>query len=245
MEIYIIPSIKNANKSNEFLKNYVYKKNKGYNMKRTIKFYQGGSNFEIALAVERGMERIVKNSNNLFEMSAKVPKGSNIKGTIPFIDLLTIYDKMTNLGRYGGNRSTLFFSKNRGENTSLSSDFIRYQSQLEYSNNFISSVLNRITSSKEDSNEMKKIKKQYRESLYLSLFGNSSHGVRKYTVTDASRDEDASLSLEKSIRNEYFKLVESIETSVAVSPSMERKALEVTEAADKIQSSGILESDCK
>jgi hypothetical protein len=249
MDFYIIPGMKESFKKNGFLSQYNYKTGRGFNMRRTIKYYQSGVNYETLLNLERGLENIVKNTDNKYMISAKVLKDSTTISPMPMIDLLAIYDKMVNFGRFGGNRSTLFINKSAGVPNSAAKNFLKYQIRLEQDTTFIPKLIERIQGLGTDSDAVKEAKKEFRESLYLSLLGTSKRGVRSYLKLEADREAGTDAAkdpmISKNIGNEYFRLVESVDSTARVTPAITETKNEVKEIGDKIENYGILQVNCK
>lgn len=245
MEIYLIPKFKEKFRNNGFFKEYTYKKGKGFNMRRTIKFYQNGSNFDVSLGIEKGLENITKNINNDFVIPGLVARDSSNINSIPIIDLLTIYDKMINLKRFGGNRSTVFFDKDKGALDSLASNLLEYQSAVEKDKEFLTNLNNKSIELKNDSEEIKEQKRNYRESLYLSLFGIYNKGIKSYTFKDPERELGELDIISKSIQNEYFTLVESVDTEAFVSLSLLKTTLRQKEILKKLKiTNGLIQQKC-
>lgn len=244
METYIIPNIKSQLKSNKFMQHYNFKSGRGFNMRRVLKHYFNAANYDLLLDLEQDLELISKNIDNRHVMSAKVVKsdaGTNLRSSIPLIDLISIYDKIVNLGRYGGNRATLFFANSKSKE-SAGAQFLLHQTEKEKNGDaFIEELLEKIVATKDDTEDDRRNKKLYRESLYLSLFGTFKKGEKKYVVKDSGKNSDY---LDKGIRNEYFKLVTSIETSIVFSDDMKEKNELKTKIMDHIQILGILNMDC-
>lgn len=242
METYIIPKFKKDFKDNKFLSHYSFKTGKGFNMRRTIKYYFNESNYELLLEIESDLEKISKNIDNKFSLPIKSNKtGDSVISSYSFIDLLSIYDKMTNLGRYGGTRSSLFLSNSKSKDSAYA-QFLLHQAKIEHGVNdegkniFIENLLNNITVNNDS--EEKINKKLYRESLYLSLFGSLKKGVKSYMIAG----EDG--SLEKFIGNQYFTLIESIETSLGRSKEQVEKDKLIKTTMEYIKTLGILSTNC-
>lgn len=244
MEIYIIPKIKERLSSNGFLKEYVYKKNRGYNMRRTVKFYQNGSNFDVALSVEQGLEKLVKGTDDNYKIQATVYDGTDVVTSTPLIDLLTVYDKIINMGRFGGNRATVYFNKDRGYDTSLATDFIEYTANLETNEEFIPNLINKLQANANDSSEEKEAKQKYREALYLSLFGKYHRGVKSYVVRDPDPQGDSD-GLNKKVNNDYYRLVESVDSEPIASPALMKKLRQAQIVENRIETAqGVINVKC-
>ena len=257
MEIYIIPYLKDAY-NNEFFQDYIYKSGLSFNMKRTIKFYQTGSNFDITYGIEKAMEKLVKDFGNKFQLSVKRHSNDGKLASIPIIDLLYIYDKMVNLGRYGGNRATIFFDRNRGNSTSAASAFRRYQSFVENSPEFIKNILESISPKLLHSNltpidreRLLNQSKAIRQAFYLTLFGYSYKGIKQY-VESVPNPNDESYEgngepITRQLINPYFTLISSL-SDVEVSNSViENKNELINHTAMQIlNSNGIIAlTNCK
>lgn len=252
MEIYLIPKFKQLFSNNAFFKEYTYKKDIGFNMKRSIKWYQNKSRADTTLKVEAGLENISMNADNKYTIPALVRKNSEIIESVPIMDLLTIYDRMLNLKRFGGNRSTMFFSNTKSTPESLNVNLLQYQSQLEEDKEkFINDLIDKVLVNPNDSEDVKEEKKNYREALYLSLFGNTYHGIRYYTIQDpdleSGETEYEFLNLlRKTINNPYFTLVESVDTEAQPTKALIKQKQKPRELAKRLANlNGILEQICK
>lgn len=255
METYIIPYLKDYFDS-DFFKEYVYRTGESFNMRRMIKFYQTGSNFEITYGVERAMEKLVKNFGNKFELLVD-KKNEGIFNPIPMIDLLYIYDKISNLGRYGGNRATVFFDKNRGPNSSAASSFRRYQSFIENDPKFFDQILESIAPNRLKGTMSPKAReilleksKGIRQSFYLTLFGYTHKGIRQYveSVPDPRNQDDESngLPVTRQLINPYFKLVSTLSETEVNDPVLENKnELINTTLTQILSSNGVVSTNCK
>lgn len=252
MEIYLIPKFKQLFSNNAFLKEYNYKKDVGFNMKRSIKWYQNKSRADTTLKVEAGLENISMNADNKYTISALVKKDSEIVESILIMDLLTIYDRVINLKRFGGNRTTMFFSNTKSKPESLNVNLLQYQSQLEEDKEkFINNLVDKALANPDDSENVKEEKKNYREALYLSLFGYTSRGIRSYTVKDpdleSGETEYEFLNiLRKTINNPYFTLVESVDTEAQPTKALIKQKQKPRELAKRLANlNGIIEQICK
>ena len=121
MESYIIPKLKETHKSNGFLKNYTFSSYQSYNLKKQMSYYSDESNFKELEELERGISELFGKdfSKEYSQEEGKTIRpsfnvnilsdGSRLEPT-KAIDLLTLYNLITNEGRFGGNRaSNLFF----------------------------------------------------------------------------------------------------------------------------------------
>lgn len=220
MERYIIPTIKQdtyinsgetVTSDNGFLKNYIHKQYAGFNMKKTRKFYESGLTSD-AIDIESGVADLMENEELV--ITARKNNESNVLNSIKLADLLSIYDKIINLKRAGGNRSTKFLSALERDRDGLSSDFLRFQSKKESSRKeYIQEILDRAIS--RDGIDLEG-KKNYRESLFLSLFGSNYKGTRSYLYKDATKEDEQKIY--KKISNQYFRLVQSVETDFVYTP---------------------------
>lgn len=252
MDYYVIPHFKKS-KNNEFLKNYTYKKGIGYNFRITKKAYESVQRADWALNVEIHLEKLSKNLNN--EYSINILKNLNEEGipsenieTVKLFDLLYLYDRVQNLKRYGGNRTTSFFDK-YFEDSPLGIDLIKHQSKFEESpEEFLDNLVSRSLANSNDSEESKNRKKAYREVLYLSLFGYSSKNGRVYQFKDPSKnmEDDVRENLNKGIFNEYFRINRSLETITMEELKQNVKKKKIERLQKKIsENNAIINIKCK
>jgi len=111
MEMYIIPFYKKALPNNKFLADYTYKEFIGYNMNKTIKYYEDISNQDTTIAIEMGLDDLQNSFNTNTAVPVKVLKSNDSLTGIGFIELLNIYDTLLNLKSTGGNRAAYFLEK--------------------------------------------------------------------------------------------------------------------------------------
>ena len=139
MENYIIPYEKKKHKSNGFLKQYVFNSHKNYNLRNRVNYYLDKSNFSELEELEVGMNQLIRSgdsSENTEEGSKKLSyelpiiKSEETTNSMKLIDLLSLYDLLINEGKFGGNRSTIFFSKDMDNKNSISRKFIDYQNKF-------------------------------------------------------------------------------------------------------------------
>lgn len=203
MENYIINNEKGKYPSNGFLNNYVKNIHKNFNLKNKIQYYLDKSNFAELEELEIGMSLLIANQpvKNDFSADNKnkdytVPGKINNDGSLErfkLIDLLTMYDIIVNEGRFGGNRATIFFSKDISNEESLSRKFVEYQKLVE-ENDMYSDDLERTLISDADK----------RKIFYFKVFAE---------VDLNNKELQKSVDLGPNILklNRYFNIVDSME----------------------------------
>jgi hypothetical protein len=93
------------------LADYTYKEFIGYNMNKTIKYYEDISNQDTTIAIEMGLDDLQNSFNTNTAVPVKVLKSNDSLTGIGFIELLNIYDTLLNLKSTGGNRAAYFLEK--------------------------------------------------------------------------------------------------------------------------------------
>ena len=238
MDQYIIPYWKKQNTSNEFLNHYRYRHNFGYNMRRTIKFYDNPSNSVLTLAIERGIERIYNNQNNKYSIPVRKETIDSTIRSIEMMDLLNLYNIFVNTGRAGGNRATKFLTTMPGKPGSILRSFVNFQSEKERDPEYIKKLIDNIAENVEDSEEIKEAKKNYREVTYLTLFGNNYKGSKTYIQKEVREENGKLEQVPRGIHNHYFMFPKSIDTFMSIQDQQDSarklKAL-AREAARKVE----------
>lgn len=142
MESYIIPKLKETHKSNGFLKNYTFSSYQSYNLKKQMSYYLDESNFKELEELERGISELFGKdfSKEYSQEEGKTIRpsfnvnilsdGSRLEPT-KAIDLLTLYNLITNEGRFGGNRASNLFFKDLDNLTSISRKFLTFEKNLK------------------------------------------------------------------------------------------------------------------
>ena len=142
MESYIIPKLKETHKSNGFLKNYTFSSYQSYNLKKQMSYYSDESNFKELEELERGISELFGKdfSKEYSQEEGKTIRpsfnvnilsdGSRLEPT-KAIDLLTLYNLITNEGRFGGNRASNLFFKDLDNLTSISRKFLTIEKNLK------------------------------------------------------------------------------------------------------------------
>jgi hypothetical protein len=147
MENEIIPYFKSTYPNNGFLKNYTFGSYLSYNLRKKIGFYLDPSNFEDLEDLEMGMSELVdkaydsgirKISYNFNVMQNKV---GNLQPT-KVLDLLTLYNLITNEGRFGGNRASNLFYRDLNNPNSIARSFIDFERNAgsDFANKLIKSL---------------------------------------------------------------------------------------------------------
>jgi hypothetical protein len=261
MDHYVIPTIKRTYVSNHFLTNYRYRKPFGFNLAKTMKFYENPSNSSITIGIERGIEIMYNNEDNKYSIPVKRSTEDSQLESMPILDLIQLYDLLINTRRFGGNRATKLLTKMKGSEGSIINSFFNFIAKKEKDRDYIKNLIDKTIENSSDSTEVKEQKKNYREVLYLTLFGSNYKGTRSYLVKDSSAgmsgDQDDLNKkkddyIPKGINNHYFLLPVSLESMQSLGTKAEEKRKKrelVTQANKKIvnTSPAILsvESECK
>lgn len=155
MEEYIIPRAKEVHPENGFLQNYVKTKHLSYNLKHQISYYLDESNFnlleELTLGISEmkgeGYSKIYRGEDhdnsaksyniNILKNDSSMPEGINL------LDLLTMYNLITNEGRFGGNRASLLFYRDLSDKNSISRRFLNYEK--EFKHDYVDKMISRLS----------------------------------------------------------------------------------------------------
>lgn len=199
MENDIIPHLKLKSPENGFLKAYIFSRYKNYNLRNQIAFYTDPSNLNELNNVEVGMAQLIRSEGKLFNPPIKVV-GNNLE-SIRAVDLLYLYDLITNEGKFGGNRATIFFSKDIKNESSFSRQFIEFQRKVDSDSNYLNQIKTELAT---DPN--------FRKAMYLKLFGTvDTHTGARQVILKEVRDFDGQIvpDLPLVIANPYYTLIES------------------------------------
>ena len=207
MENYIIPRMQELHPSNGFLKNYTYGSNLSYNLKKRMSYYLDESNFEELEELERGMNELFgkdfskeQGKEGLVRQSYNANIFRNVSGnleTTKLIDLLTLYNIITNEGKFGGNRASNLFYKDLDNNESISRKFINFEKSID--ENYVSDLIDKL-----------KTNTEYQKIFLLKVFGSTDLSSSDKTFTLSLGKDDNGINL---IVNRYFTHIDSIEDS--------------------------------
>lgn len=217
MEEYIIPNEKKIHSGNGFLKHYVKTNHLTYNLANKISYYLDESNFgeleELELGLNEMEGRGYSKTYNKNLLSAK-PVSYNLKiqlsdldektsavTNIGLLDLLTIYNLLTNEGRFGGNRASNLFYKNLENKNAISRRFLNYEKSINHTQ------IDNIIQNLESENNINS-----RVNFLLKLFGE---------VNIKDKDKPVILKIQKNgnphVVNRYFNFADSgLETAIVV-----------------------------
>lgn len=143
MEAYIIPLAKREHINNGFLKQYVMTSYLSYNLKHKMSYYNDVNNAADLEQLELGINEIIgkgKNKNydsktgetvDSYSYGIKVNDDGNLTN-IGFMDLLTMYNLITNEGRFGGDRASNLFYRDLDVPSSISQKFINFEANFSH-----------------------------------------------------------------------------------------------------------------
>lgn len=205
MESYIIPHLKEAHKSNGFLKNYTFGAHQSYNLKRKMSYYLDESNFRDLEELETGMSELIgRNFSNEVEddksvrnsLYVNILESNNILEPTKAIDLLTLYNLIVNEGRFGGNRASNLFFKDLDNMNSISRKFINFEKNLTSTdiNDMIVELLNSFNA---------------QQIFLLNVFGSADfvNPDKPFTLFLGKSADDAGFKMET---NRYFTHIRNI-----------------------------------
>jgi hypothetical protein len=229
MENNIIPYLKSKVRTNGFLKEYTFGEYKNYNLRNKLSYYMDPSNLQELNNLEIGMAQLIKSSNPLFNLPIKkVNEGIE---SMKAIDLLYIYDLLINEGRFGGNRSTIFFSKDIKDKGALSRQFVDFQTDIHKDKTFTKNLQKELEESKDA-----------RQVLYFRLFGKNDGEKRTLSLKDVFDPEIKKKIPGQGIEinNRYYTLLESIGEGVASeAPELSKFIID-----GALQGKGIIDVEC-
>lgn len=200
MENYIIKHVKNVYKNNGFLKHYVFSTHKNFNLKNKINFYLDKSNFGELEDLEIGMSTLINRNNPEFDIPIKVTNDNKLEN-FKLIDLLYLYDLIINEGRFGGNRATIFFSKDISNKNALSRKFVEFQRLVDGSSFFVDDLEKELLDSADK-----------RAIMFLKVFGeviNKEQDRSVILVTPKEPGEGAT----PIVVNRYYSLLDGVENA--------------------------------
>lgn len=200
MENYIIKHIKSVNKNNGFLKHYVFSTHKNFNLKNKINFYLDKSNFGELEDLEIGMSTLINRNNPEFDIPIKVTDDNKLEN-FKLIDLLYLYDLIINEGRFGGNRATIFFSKDISNKNSLSRKFVEFQRLVDGSSIFINDLEKELLDSADK-----------RAIMFLKVFGEVINKEQDKSVILVTPKEPGEGAI-PIIVNRYYSLLDGVENA--------------------------------
>lgn len=204
MENYIIKHMKSKT-NNTFLKELKKTERGNYNMRKHVKVYYEDVNFKILNELDNGVHKLINaidDNNSLPIVFINDENYSNVS----FIDLLFLYNLITNKDSAGGNRQTNFFKEYISKSGSLAEDFYTFQTELDNSEEFYNEL------NKNVENE------SFRKVIYYYLFGKTDKlGNVKATLKRFKKgqfDEDADSftpDITLSTKNKYYTLFDNVE----------------------------------
>ena len=216
MEEYIIPHLKSKYKENGFLKAYSFSQHKNYNLKNKISYYMDPSNFAELEKLEIGIAQLIDRSGTggyVMGIKSMANNTSNIR----VMDLLSLYDMITNEGRFGGNRTTALLSKDMDVPGAISKQYADFQLKYGESPDFtvkLQALLEKDPSA--------------RGNLFLRMFGKTIRGTRSVSLTQSRGENEGT----KIVMNRYFTLPDTTSDSIVNKEveSVAKELLNLTES---------------